>query len=210
MQQRSITSNYKECRQCDRVGKLLIDACLCLIFLMTSFSLAAANGPSVNELRESLNSAWSTLLKVTNCDRPPPQDSICMQEHNGKTIVINLFGQPINVLILFETYTASNVSGSVVTQQTGFLIGPINGYGYKVVNEKQAYGFDYNRRIVDNGLKIFAHSVTDQAISNQGVELNKGQRWLDGEYELWLQHWTSLSRVNESLKETKIYLDVNY
>ncbi len=187
-----------------------VKSTLFIIFLATPYITRAANGPSVNELRESLNSAWNVLLIKTNCDRPSPQDSICMQEHNGKTIVIELFGQSINVLILFETSTASNVSGSVVTQQTGFLIGPINGYGYKVVDEKQAHGFDYNRRIIDNGVKVFAYLVSDQAISNQGVELNKGQKWLDGKYELWLQHWMSLSRVNESLKETKRYLDINY
>ena len=188
----------------------LIKFNLLIILLVTSFTAQAANGPSVKELRESLNSTWNVLLKKTNCNRPSPQDSICMQEHNGKTIVIESFGQSLNVLILFETSTTSNISGSVVTQQTGFLIGPINGYGYKVVNEQQAQGFDYNRRIIDNGLKVYAHSVTGQNISSQGIELNKGQKWLDGKYELWQQHWISLSRVNESLKETKRYLDINY
>lgn len=201
--QRSMTSNYKECLKCNLAGMLLI-------FLMSPFSSAAANGPSVNELGESLASAWGTLLKVTNCNRPPPQDSICMQEHNGKTITITLFGEPVNVLILFETSTTSNVLGPVYTQQTGFLIGPFDGYGYKVVNEQQAYGEYQKRRVVDNGVKVFAHSVTGQNISSQGIELNKGWKWLDSKYELWLQHWTSLSRVNESLKETKRYLDINY
>lgn len=188
----------------------LIKNSLFFILVMLPFTTQAANGPSVNELRESLNSAWSTLLKISNCDRPPPQDSICMQEHNGKTITVKLFGQPINMLILFETTTTSNVLGPVYTQQTGFLIGPIDGYGYKVINEQQAHGMYQNRRIVDNGLKVFAHPVTGKNISPQGIKLNKGQSWLDGKYEPWWQHWSALSKVRESLINLKRYLDLNY
>jgi hypothetical protein len=183
---------------------------LFFIFAVLSFSSQAANGPSVNELRESLNSTWNTLLKVTNCDRPPPQDSICMQEHNGKTIAVRLYGQQVNMLILFETTTTSNVSGPVYTQQTGFLIGPIDGYGYKVVNEQQAHGVYQKRQIVDNDLKVFAHPVAGQNISSQGIELNKGQNWLDGKYEPWWQHWAALAKAEDSLKELKRYLDLNY
>ena len=192
------------------IATSLIKFSLFFILLALSFAAQAANGPSVNELRESLNSTWNTLLKTTNCDRPPPQDSICMQEHHEKTITVKLFGQPVNALILFETSTTSNVSGPVVTQQTGFLIGPINGYAYKVINEQQAHGLYNNRRITDNGLKVFAHSVSGQTISPQGVELNKGKNWLDGKYEPWIQHWTALSRTREVLKNIKRYLELNY
>ncbi len=191
-------------------AKSLIKCSLFFICVMLPLTAQAANGPSVNELRESLNSTWSTLLKITNCDRPPPQDSICMREHNGKTITVRLYGQPVNMLILFETTTTANVSGPVYTQQTGFLIGSIDGYGYKVVNEKQAHGVYQNRRIVDNGLKVFAHLVTGQNISSQGIELNKGKSWLDGKYEPWWQHWSALTKAEESLKELKRYLDLNY
>lgn len=188
----------------------LIKFSLFFIVLMLPFTTQAANGPSVNELRESLTSTWSTLLKITNCDRTPPQDSICMQEHNGKTITVKLFGQPINALILFETFTTSNVSGPVISQQTGFLIGPINGYAYKVINEQQAHGMYNNRHITDIGLKVFAHQVSGQTISPQGIELNKGQNWLDGKYEPWIQHWTALSRTHKVLKNVKRYLELNY
>jgi len=188
----------------------LIKFSLFFICAMLPLTAQTANGPNVNDLRESLNLAWSTLLKITNCDRPPPQDSICMQEHNGKTIAVRLYGQPVNMLILFEMSTIANVSGPVYTQQTGFLIGPIDGYGYKVVNEQQAHGVYQNRRIIDNGLKVFAHPVTGQNISSQGVELNKDQSWLGGKYEPWWQHWAALAKAEESLKELKRYLDLNY
>lgn len=188
----------------------LIKSSLFFICVMLSLTAQAANGPSVNELRESLNSTWSTLLKITNCDRPPPQDSICMQVHNGKTIVVRLYGQPVNILILFETSTTDNVSGPVYTQQTGFLIGPIDGYGYKVVNEQQAHGVYQNRRIVNNGLKVFAHPVKGQSISPQGIALNKDQNWLDGKYGPWWQHWSALAKAQESLKELERNLDLNY
>jgi len=188
----------------------LIKFSLGFIVLILSFTTQATNGPSVNELSESLDSTWNTLLKITNCNRPPPQESICMQEHNGKTITVKLFGQPVNALILFETFTTANVSGPVVTQQTGFLIGPISGYAYKVINEQQAHGLYNTRRITDNGLKVFAHPVSGQTISPQGIELNKGKNWLDGKYEPWIQHWTALSRTREALKNVKRYLELNY
>jgi hypothetical protein len=185
-------------------------ACLLVLVISHSTVSSASNGPSVNQLQESLDEAWNTLLDVTNCDRPPPQDAICMEEHNGKTLVTKLFGQPVNSLILFEETTRPNVLGPVFTQQTGFLIGPFDGYAYKVVNEQQATGVYNDRSINDNGLKVFAHPVTGQSISPEGVELNKGQDWLDGKNEPWIYHWSALSKVRESLKDVKRYLKLNY
>ena len=189
---------------------LLGKTCALVLILSISNATSASNGPSVNQLQKSLDEAWNTLLDVTNCDRPPPQDAICMEEHNGRTLVIKLFGQPVNLLILFEETTRPNVLGPIFTQQTGFLIGPFDGYGYKVVNEQQATGVFNDRSINDNGLKVFAHPVTGQTISPEGVELNKGKDWLDGKNEPWIYHWTALSKVRESLKDVKRYLKLNY
>ena len=133
-----------------------------------------------------------------------------MEEHNGKTLVTKLFGQPVNSLILFEETSRDNVLGPVFTQQTGFLVGPFDGYAYKVVNEQQATGVYNDRTINDNGLKVFAHPVTGQSISPEGVELDKGNDWLDGTYGPWIYHWSALSKVRESLKDVKRYLKLNY
>ncbi len=75
---------------------------------------------------------------------------------------------------------------------------------------QQTHGVYQNRQIVDNGLKVFAHPVTSQTISSQGIELNKGQSWLDGKYEPWIQHWSALAKAHESLKDLKHYLELNY
>lgn len=187
----------------------LLETCLLLLALTFSFNAQAANGPTVNELEATLNSTWNTLLKITYCDRTPPQDEICMQQHNGKTITVRLFGQPVNALILFETSSRTNVSGPVVTQQTGFLIGPFNDYAYKVVNELQAHGYYKERRLTDNGLKVYAHNVNGQNISSDGIELNKGENWLDGKHEPWIHHWSSLAKTQEVLKKVKRYLESN-
>lgn len=175
-----------------------------------SFSTQAVNGPSVNELSKSLDSTWNTLLRITNCDLPPPQDSLCIQAHHGKTIAVQYFGQSVNALILFETFTTPDISGPITTQQAGFLIGPFNGYGYKIVHERISYEPKHNRRIRDNGLRVFAHQATGDNINLQGIELNKGQQWLDGKYEPWINHWSALAKTREVLKELKYYLDNNY
>lgn len=179
-------------------------------FLVLSFTSQAANGPSVNQLNQSLNSTWDTLKKITNCDLKPPQDSLCIQKYHGKTITVKIFGHPVNALILFETFTTSNLSGPIITQQSGFLIGPINDYGYKIIHEKVSLKQDHNRQTIDNGLKVFAHSVVDENISPQGIELNKGQHWLDSKNEPWIYHWSALAQVHDALKELEQYLNSNY
>jgi hypothetical protein len=181
-----------------------------LIFLFNSVTTSASSGPSVEQMQESLDDAWDTLLDVTNCDRKPPQDAICMEEHNGKTIVIKQFGQPVNLLILFEETSRTNVLGPVFTQHTGFLVGPFDGWAYKVVNELQATGVYNDRIIANHGLKVFAHPVSGQSIDPQGIELNKGKKWLDGKDEPWIYHWSALSKVRQSLEDVKQYLKLNY
>ena len=183
---------------------------LFFLFLLLPFTTQAANGPSVNKLSKSLTSTWNTLLKTTDCNRKPPQDSICIQAHHGKTITVRLFGKSVNALILFETITTPDVTGPVVTQQAGFLIGPINGYGYKVVNEQMAHGLIHDRRITDNGLKVYAHSVAGDNIGHQGIQLNKGQDWLDDKNGPWIYHWNALSKVNEVLKDVEHELKDKY
>ncbi len=183
-----------------------------LAFLMLLFSIvaSASSGPSVKQLQKSLDEAWDTLLEVTNCDRKPPQDAVCMEEYNGKTLVTKLFGQPVNSLILFEETSRTNILGPVFTQQTGFLIGPFDGYAYKVVNEIQASGVDNDRSITDNGLKVFAHAVSGNSIEHRGVELNNGMHWLDGVNEPWTYHWSALSKVRQSLEDVTRHLKLNY
>ena len=188
----------------------LIRANLLVLFFILSLAIQAASGPNVDQLKNSLDTAWATLLKITNCDLSSPQDSLCIQAHHGKTINVKLIGQSANILILFETFTSSDISGPVITQQAGFLIGPFNGYGYKVIHERISYGPQNNRSMRDNGLKVFAHVATRMDIAAQGVELNKGQRWLDGKNEPWIYHWGALSKTNEALKELKYYLNKNY
>ena len=183
---------------------------LFFFLLAQSFITQAANGPDVDELSESLNSSWQTLLKTTNCNLPTPQDALCIQAHHGKTITVQLFKQPVNALILFETFTTANVSGPVVTQQSGFLIGPFDGYGYKIINEQQSQGHHRNRQVTDNGLKVSAHATSGQGIAPQGIALNKGKHWLDGKNEPWIYHWSALARANESLKELKHHLEKQY
>jgi len=183
---------------------------LIVLFLILSFTTQASSGPSLNQLSKSLNSTWNTLLKITNCDLKSPQDSLCIQKYHGETIVVKLFGQSVNALILFESFTTPDISGSVITQQSGFLIGPINSFGYKVIQEQISHRSDHKRQIMNNGLKVVAHSVTDENISPQGIELNKGQRWLDNKNGPWIYHWSSLAEVHEVLKELEQYLNSNY
>jgi hypothetical protein len=202
--------NRKHSSRAISIAKLIGRASLPLLMLSYTIVASASSGPSVKQLQESLDEAWDTLLEVTNCDRKPPQDAVCMEEHNGKTLVTKLFGQPVNSLILFEETSRPNVLGPVFTQQTGFLIGPFDGYAYKVVNEQQASGTYNDRSITDNGLKVFAHAVSGKSIDHQGVELNKGMNWLDGVYEPWTYHWSALPKVRQSLEDVTRYLKLNY
>ena len=178
----------------------LVRASLVVLFFQLACSAQAASGPSVNQLSNSLSSTWSTLLEVTNCNLKSPQDSLCIQTHHGETITIKLFGEPVNALILFETFTTSDITGPVITQQSGFLIGPINSYGYKVIHEKISHGSEHKRQIIDAGLRVFAHSTSGDDIGSQGVELNKVERWLDGRHEPWVYHWSALNELREALK----------
>lgn len=172
-----------------------------LFLIMTlPIMIQAANGPTVNQLSKSFDSTWNTLLKVTNCNLKSPQGSLCIQKHHGETITVRLFGQEVKALILSEVSTATDVTGLVITQQHGFLIGPINGSGYKVVSEIISYGPQDKRNIIDNGLNISAHPVNKNSISAHGVGLNMGRDWLDGKDEPWIYHWSSLARVNETLQ----------
>ncbi len=188
-------------------GTFLVKISLIFIFLILSHATLAASGPSVMQLSTTLDSTWNTLLKITNCNRTPPQDSVCIQAYNGKTIPVKLFGQTVNALILFETSTIPNVSGPLVVQQSGFLVGPLDGYGYKIVMEKMSQGQHDKSRITNNGLKVYAHKVTDEGISPQGIELNNGNRWLDGKNDPWIYHWDKLATVDEVLKQIKYDLN---
>lgn len=181
-----------------------------ILFIMLPFGTMASSGLSVNQLGESLNSTWNTLLKVTNCNRPPPQDSMCIKEHHGKTITVKLFGESVNALILFETLTTNDLSGPVITQHSGFLIGPIHDYGYKVVSEKLSRPAHYERHITDTGLRVFAHSIINNNISQKSIELNKGQSWLDSKNGPWIYHWSALAKTHEVLKIIRQFLNKNY
>jgi type III secretory pathway component EscS len=66
-------NNYSFSKLCIKV--------LWLVFVLSIPTVSSAsNGPSVQQLQKTLNSTWNKLLKVTNCDKPPPQDAICMQK----------------------------------------------------------------------------------------------------------------------------------
>ncbi len=76
--------------------------------------------------------------------------------------------------------------------------------------EAQSHGPHNNRRITNNGLKVFAHSFAGNNINPQGIELNKGRYWLDGKNEPWIYHWSALAQVREVLKRLKHDLKANY
>ncbi len=177
-----------------------------LLIMVLPIIVQAANGPTVNQLRKSFDSAWNTLLKVTNCNLKSPQGLLCIEKYHGETITVRLFGQQVNALILSEVSTATDVTGLVITQQYGFLIGPVDGSGYKVVSEIISHGSQDKRNIVDNGLKISAHPIDENGISSHGVGLNVGRDWLDGKDEPWIYHWSSLARVNETLQLVERHL----
>jgi len=183
---------------------------LFLLISLLSLNAQAGSGPSVKQLSSSLSATWQTLLVKSSCKRKPPQDSQCIQAHHGKTITLKLFGKQVNALILFETSTTADVSGPIVKQQSGFLIGPFNGYAYKVVNEIMTHGLIQNRRTSNNGLKVYAHKVNNNNINSQGIELNKGNNWLDGKHGPWIYHWSALAEVNQVLKDIEFYLNDTY
>lgn len=190
---------------------------LSVLALLISVTSHASNGPSVGQINKSLNSAWSTLLKSTNCNYSAPEDLLCIRKYHGKTITIQLFGNPVNALILFETYTAAKLilsdnhpTGPITAQETGFLIGPIHGYAYRIVNQKMSYRVEGKRQGFDRGIKVFAHSITDGDISTEAIGLNRKENWLDGKNEPWIYHWSALAKVNEALKELKNHLNKNY
>lgn len=180
-----------------------------LLFLLSP-NAHASSGPSVKQLSKSLNATWNTLLEKTHCNRKPPQDSLCIQAHHGKTITVKLFGQPINALILYETSTTANVTGPIITEQTGFLIGPLNGYAYKVIHERMTQGLSHEQQTTNNGLKVYAHTVKSNNIDSQGIQLNKGTNWLDGKHGPWIYHWSALANVNQVLKDIQFYLNDTY
>lgn len=179
------------------------------ILIAFPFSVQASNGPTVNQVSRSLSSIWVALLKATNCDLGSPQNSLCIRKHHGETIATQVFGQPVNALILSETFSAADISGSVVIQQNGFLIGPIDGVGYKVIREMMSYGQQDKRTVVDNGLKVYAHPVNGVNINRNGLKLNQGQHWLDKRNEPWIYHWDALARVNEALKRLRLHLEAS-
>jgi hypothetical protein len=180
------------------------------LFIFLSFNIQAASGPSVKQLSDTLNTTWQTLMLKTSCNRPSPQDSQCIQAYHGKSISVKLFGRQLNALIIFETRSTADVTGPVITQQSGFLIGPLNGYGYKIVQEQMTHGLIQKRRTTYNGIKVYAHKVNGNGVEATGIELNKGTNWLDGKHGPWIYHWSSLAEASEVLKQIDIYLNNTY
>ncbi len=193
----------------DKAGNRLLRSVLVLLWLYFPLALAA-NGPSVQQLGASLDKTWSTFLKVTHCNLGPRQTALCMNKHHNKTIVVKLFGEPVNALILFETESVIDVSGPLIIQQSGFLVGPVNDHAYKIVEEviSQEVGGQY--RIVDKGLKVFAHTISGSSIGAEGIQLNRDSQWLDGDNGPWIYHWSALSKVNAVLGEVRHYLKQQY
>ena len=193
-----------------RLKSLLTKTSVFVAFLLMTDTAFPQAGPSVAQLGRSLNTTWNTLLKVTHCKLPAPQDALCVAEYNGKTITIRLFGDDINALILQETNSRKSLEGNVISQTSGFLIGPINGRAYKIVNEKISFIKNHRKKIIDTGLKVTVHEFSGETINTKGLALNNKNKWLKGRNGPWIYHWISLSLVQESLKNINRHLNNLY
>ena len=194
----------------DKACNRLLKPVLFFLWLYFPVALLAANGPSVQQLSTSLDKTWRTFSEVTNCNLGPPQTALCLRKHHNKTITVKLFGESVNALILFETESEVNISGPIVIQQSGFLLGPINGHGYKVVDEVISQKVAGRYRIVDKSLKVSVHTISGSRINADGIQLNKGSRWLDGDNGPWIYHWSALAKANEALKKVRRKLKKNH
>lgn len=189
---------------------LLVQISALLAFLLVADTAFPQAGPSVAQLSQSLNTAWKTLLKVTHCNLSSPQNALCIAAYNGKTITIRLFGEDVNALILQETHNNMSLEGTVTSQISGFLIGPINGRAYKIVNEKISFMKDHRKKIINAGLKVSAHEFSGKTINTQGIILNNKNKWLKGRNGPWIYHWSSLAIARESLKNISRHLNNQY
>ena len=173
------------------------------LFFSIPFTANAASGPSVQQLEQTLQSTWRALETATHCDSATTRKTRCLQDYHGKTIQTRLFGQTINALIIFENGTSDTLSGPVTLQQSGFLIGPFDGFGYKIVREQTSRKVNGRYRISDNGAQISAHKISGNHIEAPGIKLNNGVHWLDGKQGPWIYHWSALSKARLALKQVR-------
>jgi len=168
---------------------------LALLFALLPASAPAGPGPTVSQLEQYLETTWEALEIATGCRLPPPQDSLCMRAYAGQTLEVRALNRNWKALIVLETEKVDTLSGPLLLQRSGFLIGPYEGYAYRLVIEKQSQPAGSKRVIRDLGLKLTAHPVNGQQVEGEGLALNRGLKWLDGLREPWTYHWTAVARL---------------
>ena len=118
-----------------------------------------------------------------------------MRAYAGQTIEVWALNRNWKALIVLENEKIDSLSGAVMLQRSGFLIGPYEGHAYRLVIEKQSQSVGGKRVVRDPGLKLTAHRVNGQQVEAEGLALNRGRQWLDGLRGPWTYHWTAVARL---------------
>ena len=168
---------------------------MAVLFALLPPTAPAGPGPAVSQPAQRPDTTWEALEIATGCRLPPPQDSLCMRAYAGQTLEMRVLNRNRKALIVLETEKVDALSAPPLLQRPGFLIGPREGYAYRLVIGKQSHPPGSKRVIRDLGLKLAAHPVNGQRVEGEGLALNRGLKWLDGLREPSTYHWTAVARL---------------